>query len=68
MLVKFRIQVDDQVCEADGAFVLHTIVRDLIMGRSKLRRKAVPPADIHITVCEAAPEQEVEQWRKAESK
>jgi hypothetical protein len=67
MRVKYRIQVGDQACEVDTDFSLFSIVRDLVNGRSKLQKGAVRPEDIRITVREADPEPEPEQWRKVEA-
>jgi hypothetical protein len=65
MHIKYRIQVRDQICEVDHVMPLGNIVTDLVKGRSKLGN-CVRPEDIHITVFEAEPEPEVEQWRKTD--
>jgi hypothetical protein len=66
MRVKYRIQVGDQFCEVESDFRLSTTISDLVNGRSKLQKGAVRPEDIHITVHEAAPLPEPEQWQRVE--
>jgi hypothetical protein len=66
MQIKYRIQVDDQVCETNAVH-LGMIVMDLLHGNSELRKEPIKPEEIRITVHEAE-EPKPALWRKVESK